>query len=85
MEPGRWQGPIPSSYGLHFVLIEERTQASLPPLDAVREAVRREWMNARRLEAEAVLYRTLRERYQIVVEPLPAEGSASNEVSGAVR
>jgi hypothetical protein len=85
LEPGRWQGPIPSSYGLHFVLIEERTQASLPPLDAVREAVRREWMNARRLEAEAVLYRTLRERCQIVVEPLPAEGAASNEISGAVR
>jgi hypothetical protein len=84
LKPGRWQGPIASSYGLHFVMIDERTQASVPPLAEVREAVRREWMNARRLEAESALYRTLRERYQVVVEP-PVEGTASNEPSGAVR
>jgi hypothetical protein len=85
LEPERWQGPIASSYGLHFVLIGERTQAGLPPLATVREAVRREWMNARRLEAEAALYRTLRERYQIVLEAPPAEGTASDGPSGAVR
>ena len=71
VEPGRWQGPIPSSFGVHFVFIDERAKGSLPPLDAVREAVRREWLNARRIEAEQKLYRTLRDRYQIVVETPP--------------
>jgi PPIC-type PPIASE domain len=68
METGRWRGPIASSFGAHFVLIDERVEGGLPPLEAVREAVRREWMNARRTEAEAKFYRTMRNRYTIEVE-----------------
>ena len=75
IEPGRWQGPIPSSFGQHFVYISERLQGGLPPLDAVRPAVRREWSNARRLEAEQKLYGSLREHYEIVVE-MPLAKSA---------
>jgi len=41
---------------------------NLPPLDAVRPVVHREWANARRLEAEQKLYASLRNRYEIVVE-----------------
>jgi PPIC-type PPIASE domain len=85
LEQGRWQGPVASSYGLHFVLVSGRTQGGVLPLDAVRPAVRREWANARRLEAEAALYRTLRARYQIVVEEPSAEHAKSREASGAVR
>ena len=72
MEQGRWQGPIASSFGQHFVYIGERIAGSIPPLGEVREAVLREWLNARRLEAERKLYDSLRERYQIVVEAPPA-------------
>ena len=68
VEPGRWKGPIPSSFGVHFVFVDERAKGSLPPLDTVREAVQREWLNARRIETEQKLYRALRDRYQIVVE-----------------
>ena len=80
MEPGRWQGPVSSSFGQHFVYISERISGSLPPLDAVREAVRREWSNARRLEAEQKLYASLRQRYEIVVETPPSK-SAQVETS----
>jgi hypothetical protein len=48
IESSRWQGPYPSSFGQHFVYISERMPGVLPPLDAVREAVRREWSNAPR-------------------------------------
>jgi hypothetical protein len=75
MEQGHWKGPVPSSFGQHFVYIGERIQGGLPPLDAVREAVHREWSNARRLEAEQKLYGSLRERYEIVVESPPAKSS----------
>jgi hypothetical protein len=68
LEPGRWQGPILSSFGAHFIFVDERAKGRLPPLDTIREAVHREWLNARRIEAEGELYRTLRERYQIVLE-----------------
>jgi hypothetical protein len=68
MEKGRWQGPISSGFGQHFVFISERVFGNLPPLDAVRPAVQREWANARRLEAEQKLYASLRGRYEIVVD-----------------
>jgi hypothetical protein len=68
MEKGRWQGPISSSFGQHFVFISERVSGNLPPLNAVRPIVHREWAHARRLEAEQKLYASLRSRYEIVVE-----------------
>ena len=76
VEVGRWQGPIRSSFGAHFVFVDERTRGSLPPLDAVHDEVRRAWLNARRIEAEEKLYRTLRERYRVVVEK-PAKAATS--------
>ena len=53
-------------------------KGSLPPLATVRDAVRREWQNAQQIEAEQKLYRSLRDRYEIVVEtpPKAAAGSA---------
>lgn len=68
VELGRWQGPVSSSFGAHFIFVDERTKGSLPPLDAVRDAVQRDWLNARRIEAQDALYGALRARYQIVVE-----------------
>jgi hypothetical protein len=75
METGRWQGPVSSGFGQHFVFISERVSGGLPSLDAVRPAVRREWTNARRLEVEQKLYAALRNRYEIVVEA-PREKAA---------
>jgi len=77
VEQGLWQGPIPSGFGLHFVFVSERTQGRLPPLDTIRPAVRNEWSNQRRLEAEQALYRKLRNRYQIVVEAPPIKAAGS--------
>ncbi|WP_249119799.1 MULTISPECIES: peptidyl-prolyl cis-trans isomerase [unclassified Bradyrhizobium] len=78
MENGRWQGPVSSSFGQHFVFISKRVSGSLPPLDDVRPAVRREWANARRLEAEQKLYASLRERYEIVVEAPPSKAASAD-------
>jgi hypothetical protein len=83
LDQGRWQGPISSGYGLHFVFVSEHVRGGPLPLDAVRPAVRREWMNARRLDAEQRFYRTLRERYEIVVETGPFQRAAAS--AGAAR
>jgi hypothetical protein len=83
LDGGRWQGPIPSGYGLHFVFLSEHMRGGLLPLDTVRPAVRREWMNARRLDAEEQFYRALRERYEVVVETAPFQRAA--ESGGAAR
>jgi PPIC-type PPIASE domain len=74
-DAGRWQGPIPSGFGQHFVFISGRVLGTLPPLDAIRPAVQREWANARRLEAEQKLYVSLRGRYEIVIEKPQAKAA----------
>ena len=63
---------------MHFVFIDERAKGGMPPLASVREAVQREWQNARRVEAEQKLYRTLRDRYQIVVEMPPKAATSES-------
>jgi len=74
LAPGQWQGPVESGYGVHVVFLTERTEGRLPPLEDVREAVRREWANARRLEADAQFYQTLLRRYTVIIETPRAAG-----------
>ena len=45
-----------------------RSDGGVPALDDVREAVRREWANARRLEANDAFYRGLLKRYSVTIE-----------------
>ena len=72
-----WAGPVESGYGLHVVRIRERRAAADPTLEEVRDAVEREWRSARRQQAAEAFYRSLRERYSIVVErPGGGEGEA---------
>jgi hypothetical protein len=72
---GEWQGPVESSYGIHLVLVDERTERRNPALEDVRDAVRRELLNVRRLEANKKFYDGLRKRYTISIEPAPATTS----------
>lgn len=39
LEPGKWQGPIPSSYGWHLVWVEEIKEAQVPALKEVLNQV----------------------------------------------
>jgi parvulin-like peptidyl-prolyl isomerase len=66
--PGQWQGPIASGYGVHLVRVSERSEGGLPALEDVRDIVRREWANARRLEAKGKFYEGLLKRYTVTIE-----------------
>lgn len=68
LRPGRWTGPIESGYGAHLVLLHERAAGRMPALDEVRDAVRRDWSNAQRSEANERLYRSLLQRYTVTIE-----------------
>ncbi len=86
MPTGQWQGPIESGFGVHLVLMSARTDGSLPALEDVRAAVRREWTNARRLEANEKFYQTLLKRYVVTIErPEVAEGTDMKQVAEARR
>ncbi|HZN99193.1 MAG TPA: peptidylprolyl isomerase [Gemmatimonadales bacterium] len=65
---GQWQGPVASVYGAHLVFVSERTEGRLPALGEVRDAVRREWAEAQRVEASEKFYRAMLRRYTVTIE-----------------
>jgi len=65
---GGWQGPVFSGYGVHLVLIENKTAARQPQLSAVRDDVINEWRNEQRRSVDEALYKSLRQRYEIIIE-----------------
>src|SRR6476660_6167358 len=69
---GEWQGPVESSYGIHLVFVDERTERLSPAMADVRDAVRRELLNVRRIESNKKFYDGLRKRYTINIESAPA-------------
>lgn len=74
----RWTGPIESGYGVHVVRVVHRTEGIVPPLAEVRDAVEREWQNARRIRTLDEAYARMRARYEIVVESI---GDAAEPVA----
>jgi hypothetical protein len=66
--PGRWIGPVKSDFGLHLVRVSELKPARIPALTEVRDAVAREWSNAKRKELEKHRLAELLKRYEITVE-----------------
>ena len=78
---GRWSGPVRSGYGLHMVLVRERTPGSVPPLAEVRSQVVRELQNQRRERGLDSLYKQMKGNYHVsVVWP-----TSSTDSSGAAR
>jgi hypothetical protein len=73
---GQWQGPVESGYGMHLVFVSERVGSRVPALAEVHDAVRREWEEAHRLEANDKFYGELLKHYTVTIEkPAPEEGN----------
>lgn len=68
---GEWAGPVSSSYGLHLVRVLRREPGYVPPLDEVRDAVERDWLQAQSERAKQAFYGALRDRYEVRVDPAP--------------
>jgi len=80
---GKWQGPIESGLGVHLVFVSKRTEAHIPELDQVRPAVRREWANDYRVEANEKFYESLLKRYSVTFErPEPVLGERASTAAG---
>lgn len=65
---GMWTGPVESSYGLHVVFVEDKQLGSVPELSDVRSGVNREWSHARRQELTEQYYRSLIDKYEVIVQ-----------------
>ena len=48
LQPGAWQGPLQSPYGLHLVLVAEHRPGRMPEFEEVRDRVRIDAAQARR-------------------------------------
>ena len=62
---GEWRGPVASSYGLHLVRVEARTEPRAVKFDEVRETVVRDFNDERRRTANREIFEKLRERYHV--------------------
>ena len=76
---GRWSGPVESGFGLHLVYVEQKEEARTPALDEVREAVRNDWLAARRAEANEAFYQRLRARYDVTIDAVGEAAQAADE------
>lgn len=72
-ETGIWHGPVSSGFGLHLVQVDERVPGRIPALDEARDAVTREWRNARRQEMEERRLAEFLKRYRVVIETPAAQ------------
>ena len=68
LQQGSWQGPLPSGYGQHLVLVKRLEDAYVPSFEEVQTQVREEYFSYRRREVDRTFYDQLRSGYEIVIE-----------------
>jgi peptidyl-prolyl cis-trans isomerase C len=82
---GEWSGPLMSSYGLHLVRVEGRTEPRAVKFDEVRETVLRDFHDERRRTANSEIFEKLRERYQVTVDEAALAKAATPEIKTAAK
>jgi len=73
LEPGQWHGPVLSGYGVHLVYVYDFAQAEPASLEIVKDRVLEDWHTVKREEFNAEFLKSLKGRYEIIVEELPAD------------
>jgi len=68
LEPGRWHGPIESSYGLHFVRVNRQQPSRTLDFVEVRNKVTEEWQHRHQQTANEKFFTTLLQKYDVVVD-----------------
>ena len=73
LQPGEWEGPVRSGYGIHLVRVGKLIPGRVPPLNEVRKAVTRDFEAARRTKAADAYFRRIKDDYRIeLAVALPA-------------
>ena len=68
LEPGGWQGPVLSSYGLHLVIVTDVQESSLPTLDQVMGYVLADYQREVRERAQDQVLAGLMQRYEVEID-----------------
>jgi hypothetical protein len=75
-DPGGWSGPVASAYGYHLVLVTRRAPARVPDFAEVAGRIATDLDAARRAGALDRIYASVRDAYQVEIEPDPASPPA---------
>ncbi len=73
LKPGEWHGPVLSGYGVHLVYVYEMEKGAVPALEDVRDKVLADWHDEQREAFNAEFLKNLKDRYDIVIDEMPAE------------
>ncbi len=68
LEPGDWQGPVASGYGLHLVLVTDVKESQMPGLDDVMDEVLADYQREVRERAQDEVLAGLMERYEVEID-----------------
>jgi PPIC-type PPIASE domain len=76
LELNKWQGPIKSAFGFHFVFLQDRTIATIKSFDSVQKSVLQDWQYENSQSYKKQYEQQLLERYKVTVQrpgPLKAQ------------
>ena len=77
LSPGQWNGPVASSYGVHLVRVFDTLPARTPPLKEIREAVLKNWREAKAEEIREKDYAERRSHFIVEIRRKEAEPAES--------
>ena len=83
LEPGQWHGPVLSGFGVHLVYVYSLEKAPPAEFETVQARVLEDWQFKKREEFNAEFLQSLKERYEIIVEELPAERLLDAQIEAA--
>ncbi|CAN7496300.1 peptidylprolyl isomerase [Pseudomonas sp. LjRoot277] len=72
---GSWVGPVESGFGWHLVWIDALAKSPPPPLEAVAQQVKSDWLSEQRSASKRANFDALKARYEVVVM-IPASAGA---------
>jgi len=73
LKPGQWHGPVLSGYGVHLVYVFAYQQAPPALFENVKADVLADWQLVQREKFNADFLESLKKRYEIVIDEIPAE------------
>lgn len=65
---GHWSGPVRSGYGWHLIYVDARQGVVIPPLSAVRDRVRMDFLQDAQADADKSRFDELAQRFTVVRE-----------------
>ena len=82
LEPGKWHGPVLSGYGTHLVYVSHRTETQPQAFTDVEAMVLQNWQDERRKELNEQFVANLLDRYEVVIEEVPADAATTTAEAG---